>query len=232
MQQLGYATAYARLPKRLTVRENLRMYALCYGFSTVQVDAAIERTLKAFDAYHLIDKQAHGLSAGQTTRVLLAKAFLGNPEMVLLDEPTASLDPDVVEIVRHFLLAQRTQHGVSILLASHDMDEVAEVCDRVLVLKDGSIIAQDTPLQLALTVRTARLALSIEQGLPQAVLLAQEKQLVYQVTDKEFVVHLNEIAMSDFLMALARAEVRYSHIALEKPTLEDYFLTIARQRSA
>ena len=98
------------------------------------------------------DKETGVLSAGQMTRVMLAKAFISSPRIILLDEPTASLDPDIAHEVRAFILEQQREEGVSLLVTSHNMDEVTQICNRVLVLKNGEIIANDTPQNLALSV--------------------------------------------------------------------------------
>ena len=96
-------------------------------------------------------------------RAILAKAFLTHPRVVLLDEPTAALDPDVALVVRQFILEQRKDHGVSIVFTSHNMAEVSEVCDRVLVLRNGTIIGHDTPESLAASVSKTRLHLMSTQ---------------------------------------------------------------------
>ena len=108
-----------------------------YGIPQPRRREQIERLLQFFGLGDMRDRQTGSLSAGQATRVMLAKAFIADPEIVLLDEPTASLDPDVAHEVRHFILAQRKERDISVLVTSHNMDEVTELCDRVLVLKKG-----------------------------------------------------------------------------------------------
>jgi len=230
MQKMGFATAYSRMPGRLTVYENLRIYGKCYGLSGKALDEKIVGVLRSFDAYQLLNKQAAELSAGQMTRVILAKAFLADPEIVLLDEPTASLDPESVHVVRHFLLEQQRLHNTTILIASHDMDEVAELCDRLLVIKNGVIIASDTPTNLAGTVANARIHLTITSNADALIHYLNDQSIIFTQTDKDISVFIEEVRMNELLNACARLEVRYSHISFEKPSLEDYFLTIARER--
>lgn len=147
LQEVNYASAYSHLPWRLTVEENLQVYARMYGVKDRR--RRIDRLLTEFDVSELGRKTMDGLSAGQKTRVTLCKAFINYPKLILLDEPTASLDPDIAARVRQFLLRQQREYGVSMLFTSHNMAEVTEVCDRVIFLKQGKIIAEDTPEKLA-----------------------------------------------------------------------------------
>ena len=149
LKKIGYASGYDRLPARLTVIENLDIVGRIYNISEPQCKQQIEKLLHSFGIWDLRSRQTGTLSAGQATRVMLAKAFIANPEIVLLDEPTASLDPDVAHEVRQFILKQRQELQTAVLITSHNMDEVTELCDRVLVLKNGTIIADNTPELLA-----------------------------------------------------------------------------------
>lgn len=137
LKKIGYASGYDKLPSRLTIFENLDIVGRIYAIPEPQRSVQIKKLLDFFGILHLANRQAGTLSAGQATRVMLAKAFINDPEVVLLDEPTASLDPDVAHQVRQFVLAQRKERNTSILITSHNMDEVTELCDRVLVLKSG-----------------------------------------------------------------------------------------------
>lgn len=147
LQEVNYASAYSHLPWRLTVEENLQVYARMYGVENRR--RRIDRLLTEFGVSELRRKTVDSLSAGQKTRVMLCKAFINYPRLILLDEPTASLDPDIAAKVRQFLLAQQREYQVSMLFTSHNMAEVSEVCDRVIFLKQGQIVACDTPEKLA-----------------------------------------------------------------------------------
>lgn len=210
LKRIGYASGYDKLPARLTVTENLDIVGRIYGMSYSVRMQQIEKLLKFFGIWQMRDRQTGTLSAGQATRVMLAKAFISDPEIVLLDEPTASLDPDVAHEVRQFILAQRKERGTSILITSHNMDEVTELCDRVLVLKNGTIIADDTPEILARSISKVRVCLTI----------AGEQRMV----------ELDEHAIAPYLADLAERKIMYSHISIEKPTLEDYFLSVAKNK--
>ena len=159
---------------------------------------------------------------------MLAKAFIADPEIVLLDEPTASLDPDVAQEVRQFILAQCKERGISILITSHNMDEVTELCDRVLVLKNGAIIADNTPQELAQSTSKVRIHLTISSTLDGALSYLRDAQLLHVVEGAHLTIELDEQAIAQFLMQLAERKIVYSHISIDKPTLEDYFLSIAK----
>ena len=147
LQEINYASAYSRLPWRLTAGENLDVYARLYGVKNRK--ERIDKLMREFEVSEIKNKTMDGPSAGQSTRVMLCKAFINYPKLILLDEPTASLDPDIASRVRQFLLRQQQEYQVSMLFTSHNMKEVTEVCDRVIFLKNGKIIAEDTPENLA-----------------------------------------------------------------------------------
>ena len=171
------------------------------------------------------------LSAGQTTRVMLAKAFLARPRIVLLDEPTASLDPDIAHEVRDFVRAQRDEAGVSILYTSHNMDEVAEICDRVLFLNGGKIAAVGAPEELAASAASTRIRFTVEQGLDDLIHLAEAWSLAVTVERQTVEVEIDEHHIAELLQELARKPVKYTGVSLYKPTLEDYFIMLARQQN-
>lgn len=229
LQKIGFASAYSKLPGKLTVYENLDIYGRLYGLSYHERRAQIDHMLELFGIVDLRHKMTRTLSAGQTTRAMLAKAFLPNPEIVLLDEPTASLDPDIAHSIRYFILEQQKERNISILFTSHNMDEVAQVCDRVLVLKKGTILASDTPERLAASISVTRLELNIVEGLEKALAFLKEKKLIHTIEKHALVIEIDEQHISAFLAALAREQVVYSQISIVKPTLEDYFLHIANQ---
>ena len=228
LQHVSFASTYVRFPGRLSVYENIDFYGKLYGLTPAERKAKIKQFLSSFHVWHLRDRPASVLSAGETTRVMLAKAFLTTPRIVLLDEPTAALDPDIAQDIRRFILEQRKHYGVSILFTSHNMAEVSEVCDRVLVLKKGAIIANNTPEELASSVSLTHLHLLIPQHIAQAIAYVEQKGLVYQVEDKWLSIEIDEHAIADFLKELMQRSIVYSQISIDKPTLEDYFLSISR----
>ncbi len=229
LKKIGYASGYDKLPARLTIVENLDIVGRIYEIAQPRRMQRIEELLKFFGIWQMRNRQTGTLSAGQATRVMLAKAFICDPEIVLLDEPTASLDPDVTHEVRRFILAQCKERSTSILITSHNMDEVTELCDRVLVLKNGAIIANDTPELLAQSISKVHVHLTILNDFDRAIAYLSSIQLQHTAQDDQITVKLDEHAIAQFLTNLAEHKIAYSHISINKPTLEDYFLSIAKQ---
>ncbi len=146
LPRLNFTSPYVDLPKRLTVRQNLRVFADLYG---VRGPAArLDELAHELDLASLLDRVYGTLSAGQRTRVSLAKALLNRPEMLLLDEPTASLDPDVGDRMRSYLEDYQRASGCTMLLASHNMGEVERMCDDVVMLRAGEVVDQGAPRAL------------------------------------------------------------------------------------
>ena len=146
LSRVNFSSAYTSLPYNLTVRENLTVFAHLY--SVPEPDRRVEQMLAAFESAELADRMTGMLSSGQLTRVNLAKALLNEPEILMLDEPTASLDPDIADKVRAHLRETRDRRGLTILYTSHNMREVEELCDRVLFVQRGRIQAEGTPAEL------------------------------------------------------------------------------------
>jgi len=146
LHRINFSSPYVDLPHRLTVRENLIVYAHLYGLSRPK--ARIRRLIEGLSLEELEKRRIGSLSAGQKTRVALAKALLNEPEVLLLDEPTASLDPDTADWVRSYLERYRMESGAAILLASHNMGEVERLCSMVLMMRGGRIVDRGTPAGL------------------------------------------------------------------------------------
>ena len=229
LQHVGFASAYSKLPGKLTVYENLDVFGRLYGLSHDERQRRIAHLLEVFNIADLRNKLTRNLSAGQTTRAILAKAFLPNPEIVLLDEPTASLDPDIAHDIRQFILQQQKERNISIVFTSHNMDEVAEVCDRVVVMKNGTIVAADTPARLAASISVTRVELMISQGLEACLMYLNKHLLIHAQEKNSIIIEIDEHKISELLASLATVGVRYSQISINKPTLEDYFIRLAKQ---
>ncbi len=228
LKDVSFASTYINLPYRLTVWENLDVYGRLYELSASDRKKRIERFLKFFGIWEIRDKERSSLSAGQSTRLMLSKAFLAYPKVVLLDEPTASLDPDIAHEVRAFVQEQRKEYNVSVLFTSHNMDEVTAVCDRVLFLKKGTIIADDTPEQLARSISRTTLHLLLTKGTSQVKSLAQSQNLPVSLDEKWITIEIEEHEISQFLSSLASQKVEYSQIRIDEPNLEDYFLKMSK----
>jgi ABC-2 type transport system ATP-binding protein len=144
--RMNFSSPYVDLPSRLTVRQNLAVYADLYGVREAR--ARVAELAADLDLLALLDRPTGKLSAGQKTRVALAKALINHPELLLLDEPTASLDPDTADVIRSYL--ERYQRGsrATLLLASHNMAEVERMCSNVLMLKTGRLVDEGSPKEL------------------------------------------------------------------------------------
>jgi ABC-2 type transport system ATP-binding protein len=143
LPRLNFSSPYVDFPNRLRVRENLMVFAQLYGLRRAR--ARIDELAADLDLTRLLDQKTGSLSSGQKTRVSVAKALLNRPEILLLDEPTASLDPDIADWVRGYLETYQRATGASILLASHNMGEVERLCDEVLMMKQGRIVDRGAP---------------------------------------------------------------------------------------
>ncbi len=141
--RMNFESPYVDMPMRLTVRQNLTIFGRLYAVPNLR--ERIARLAADLDLGDFLDRANGKLSAGQKTRVALAKALVNQPELLLLDEPTASLDPDTADWIRQHLETYRKAHGATILLASHNMLEVERLCDRVIIMKRGRIVDDDSP---------------------------------------------------------------------------------------
>src|SRR5271167_4145716 len=146
LPRMNFSSPFVDLPHRLTVRQNLLIYARLYGLPDRR--ERIENLARDLQISAFLERPAGKLSAGQKTRVALAKALLNEPELLLLDEPTASLDPDTGDWVRGYLEAWRARTGATILMASHNMSEVERLCSEVLMMKAGRIVDRGSPQAL------------------------------------------------------------------------------------
>ena len=146
LPRMNFSSPYVDLPHRLTVRQNLTFYGRLYGVAGVH--RRVVEIAEHMQVAEFLDRQSGKLSAGQKTRVALAKALINKPEVLLLDEPTASLDPDTADWVRGYLKAYQRETGATILLASHNMAEVERLCDDVILLQTGRVFERGSPREL------------------------------------------------------------------------------------
>ena len=144
--RMNFASPYIELPKKLTVRQNLEVYGRLYGVKDLKI-----RIVEISDDLNLdnfLDKKTGELSSGQKNRVSLAKSLINKPEILFLDEPTASLDPDIGDFVRQYIEIYKSKNQITILLASHNMSEVERLCDTVIMMKEGQIVDSGTCKEL------------------------------------------------------------------------------------
>ncbi len=146
LHRMNFESPYVAMPMRLTIRQNLTVFGMLYGVPDLA--QRIKQLGEELDLTDLLDRQTGKLSDGQKTRVALAKGLINAPELLLLDEPTASLDPDTADWVRGRLERYRRERNATMLIASHNMAEVERLCDRVIIMKRGHIEDDDTPVKL------------------------------------------------------------------------------------
>lgn len=225
LQGMNFASAYMDMMPRMTVFENLLIMATLYQVQ--KAGEAIVRHAKALGIEELLPSQHKNLSAGQKTRVQLCKAFLNDPKLLLLDEPTASLDPDISASVRRDILGAQ-KRGMTVVITSHNMAEVEEICDRVLFMSHGKIVAEDTPEGLARAVRKVRVQLMIKDGQKRTVAYAKRAGFAVKAEGRFVTIDVAESDIAYLLAGLAEKGVDYKQIAIDKPTLEDYFIAQVR----
>ncbi|MFA6389739.1 MAG: ABC transporter ATP-binding protein, partial [Patescibacteria group bacterium] len=219
---------YTNMPWELTVRENLAWASYLYKIKDRK--KRIEEMIDIFRLRKLVKDKTTGLSSGQITRLNLAKAFINYPRVLLLDEPTASLDPDVASYIRKFLLKEKTKFQVSIIFTSHNMAEVEEMCDRVIFINEGKIIADDTPINLAKTMKTSHVRLLVGRGTDKLKKYCEAKNMKCKLNGKALTVDMDEKEIPFFLREIMDQGVLYDEISIDKPTLNDYFLQIIKPR--
>ncbi len=146
LKRFNFASPYVELPKKLTVKQNLEIYGRLYGINNL--DKRISDISSDLDIKNFFERKTGELSSGQKNRVSLAKSLINNPEILLLDEPTASLDPDIGDFIRSYIQEYKKKNKVTILLASHNMNEVERLCDSIIMMKKGKLIDKGTCMEL------------------------------------------------------------------------------------
>ncbi|MFC1522058.1 ABC transporter ATP-binding protein [Elusimicrobiota bacterium] len=154
-KQINFSSAYTQLPSNLTVIENMYFYARIYNVH--DLNGKINSLLKLFEIAHLTKRRTGALSSGEKTRLNLCKCLLNDPKILLLDEPTASLDPEMADTVRKTLMGIQKKHKMAIIYTSHNMPEVEKICQRILFIHKGKIITQGTPRSIMDTFKSKTL---------------------------------------------------------------------------
>ncbi len=230
LQNIGFASAYTGLPLYLSVEESLIVQSHLYGLTRADTRARIDELTEFFGVSQFRRSLVNQLSAGQKTRVTLARAFLHRPRLVLLDEPTASLDPDIAHEVRGFLRAKREREGTTLLLSSHNMPEVSELCDRVLFLKNGALIACGTPRELAHTISSTVVVVSVRGDAAALAQTLRTKGFTCQVQGSCVKINvLNDNTVETLRQALTLS-TDIDGVRIEEPNLEDFFMAQTESR--
>jgi len=227
LERINFASSFNTLQGRISVWGNLAVFAHLYGLRRPR--AKIESLASYFGITEMLHARYWDLSAGQRTRVNLIKALLNDPELILMDEPTAALDPDIADKTLALIEEIRDTSGVSILYTSHDMHEVTRICDDVIFLDRGRIFAHDSPLGLTKRIRTATLTLTFDGDQAIVERLLTERGQRFRFTHPYAVsIETTEQVIPSLVFDVGEAGVWITGIDVKKPTLEDVFLSIAR----
>lgn len=221
LDKINFSSTYTNLPWDLTIKESLTFISYLYDIKNRK--DRIEKVTEIFDLADLLPKRMRELSSGQITRVNLAKSFLNSPKVLLLDEPTASLDPETADLIRKVLIKEQKESGISVILTSHNMSEVEEVCGRVIFINEGKVVADDTPENLIKTIKVAHVFLRFGNTLKASKFFEKEK-LEFKTENHFLVVNIDEGEIPRVLMKLSGEDIHYSEIVIERPTLEDFFM--------
>jgi ABC-2 type transport system ATP-binding protein len=226
LEKMNFSSTYVDMPWRLTVKENLEWSAWLYEIPDRR--KRLNQIKELFRLEKQWNQPISALSAGQKTRVNLARSMINFPSILLLDEPTASLDPEVATYIREFFANQRKTYNKSIILTSHNMSEVESLCDRVLILKDGMIVGNDTPANLAKKIEYSHLRLRVTKNVAELDKLISLRKLESIHEDKQYTITIKETLLPLFLYEITKKNVGYTEISIDKPNLEDYFMKVAR----
>ncbi len=226
LEKMNFSSTYVDMPWRLTVKENLEWSAWLYEIPDRR--KRLNQIKELFRLEKQWNQPISALSAGQKTRVNLARSMINFPSILLLDEPTASLDPEVATYIREFFANQRKTYNKSIILTSHNMSEVESLCDRVLILKDGMIVGNDTPANLAKKIEYSHLRLRVTKNVAELDKLISLRKLESVCEDKQYTITIKETLLPLFLYEITKKNVGYTEISIDKPNLEDYFMKVAR----
>lgn len=229
LEHVNFSSTYVDLPWRLTVKENLTWSSFLYDIPDRR--KRLSQIIELFRLEKIWKMPVAALSAGQKTRVNLARSMINFPKLLLLDEPTASLDPEVASYIREFFSEQRRKFNKSIILTSHNMSEVENLCDRVLILKDGMVFDIDTPANLARKMHDSVLHLRIIKNNTKLASILRSSHLDSTTEGGVTTIKIEETSLPKFLSLLSQNKIEYSEISIDKPSLEDYFLSVARKKS-
>lgn len=229
LQMINYTSAFNTLQSRTTVWENLLVFANLY-----LIDDPKKKILELvgyFEIKDLLDSQYKYLSSGEKTRVNFIKALLNDPKIILMDEPTASLDPDIADKTLSLIEQIKKDRKISILYTSHNMNEIDRICDRVIFLSQGKIVAEDTPLNLTKKIETTTLRLTFDKGkkIIEKYLIANKQDFEFS-KDNIVIIKTKEKLVPKIIFGISSEGIWMTDIEIQKPTLEDVFLQISRNK--
>lgn len=228
LQRMNHISAFNTLLGKITVFENLVVFAHLYDM--VHADRKIYELLEYFEIRDLANTQYQHISSGQKTRVNIVKSLLNAPKLILMDEPTASLDPDIADKTLSLIEKLRNERNLSILYTSHNMEEITRVCDEVIFVQNGKIVAHDTPLGLTKRIPNVTLKLIFNSG--KETIHEYITGHAYRGTfhdEHTISIEATEKQIPRIIFDLSKLGIWITDIEVRKPTLEDVFLQIARQ---
>jgi len=229
LQMINYTSAFNTLQSRTTVWENLLVFANLYLIDNPK--KKIMELVEYFEIKDLLDSQYKYLSSGEKTRVNFIKALLNDPKIILMDEPTASLDPDIADKTLSLIEQIKKDRKISILYTSHNMNEIDRICDRVIFLSQGKIVAEDTPLNLTKKIETTTLRLTFDKGkkIIEKYLIANKQEFEFS-KDNIVIIKTKEKLVPKLIFGISSEGIWMTDIEIQKPTLEDVFLQISRNK--
>jgi ABC-2 type transport system ATP-binding protein len=230
LQRVNFASAYNTLQGRISVMENMLCFAQLYSVKNPR--KKIDELLDFFDLSRHVNQPYWEMSSGEQTRANLVKALINDPELILMDEPTASLDPDIADKTLSLIEKLKDERGLSILFTSHKMDEVTRICDEVIFVSGGNIVAQDTPQNLTKKIDQASLRITFEGKKSDATTYLDKQNQTYQfIGSHVLTIETRETLVPELILGISKSGIRITDIEVHKPTLEDVFLQIARGRN-
>ncbi len=227
LQKINFTSAFNQLQGRTTVWENLLVFARLYQVK--DPEQKISELVTYFEMKDTLNQRYWDLSTGQKTRVNFMKSLLNDPKILLMDEPTASLDPDIADKTLSFIEDLRKKYKITILYTSHNMQEVTRICDKVIFLDHGKIVAHDTPLGLTKRFQEAQLRLTFDEKKEAIEKYLIKEKLIYRFDGNHIVfITTEESEVPKLIFDLKKLEIWITDIEVKKPTLEHVFLQIAR----
>jgi ABC-2 type transport system ATP-binding protein len=225
--RINFASAYHNLQNRTSVRQNLLVFANLYEVE--EPKKTIERMAEYFEILGIMDRRFGDLSAGQRTRVSLIKSLLNGPDLILMDEPTASLDPDIADKTLGLIEELRQERQLSILFTSHRMDEVNRLCDEVIFLDRGQIVSKGRPAELTAAIPEAEVRVTIAGSLEPVLRYLDGHGLEYRVIGNEVFISALETQLGQLIHDVNQLSGSITSLDVNKSDLEDVFLAIARR---
>jgi ABC-type multidrug transport system ATPase subunit len=221
LKNVGFGSSYTKLPPNLFVKENMVIIGKLYGLTEKQALQNSSELLEKLNMSHLFTKKNGVLSAGQSAIVQIVKALMIKPKVVILDEPLAALDIDRSQQARDLIKEYNTEHGLAVIISSHNIAEIEHFVDRALVMKEGKLIANAAPSELIEKVKDAQVELRTEQTEKLENLLL-ENNINWHIAENEYIFKIDKNQVANFLENLHNDKIKINQICIKRPTVDDY----------